>query len=171
MVNNGNLSDLGFEGYKFTWSNGREDGENIQCGLDRAISNEDFINRFSPIKVCHLPRFGSDHAVILICLEHIPRSDLQRKRIFRFEESWTKETKCEDLVRQNWGRCSFPCAQKLDSMKHLGFAFSEHNLGEMKKEISRIEERLKDQSLWSESVEDHMRYKGLEKEHGELLKR
>jgi hypothetical protein len=28
-----------------------------------------FINRFSLIKIFHLPRFRSDHAVILLCLE------------------------------------------------------------------------------------------------------
>lgn len=166
VVANRNLTDLGFEGYKYTWSNGREEEANIQCRLDRALDNEEFINRFSPIKVFHLPRFGSDHAAILICLEHITRRDTRRKRIFRFEESWTKETKCEDLVRQNWGRSSFPCAQKLDSIKHLGAAFGDHNLGEISKDIARIEIRLKDQSLWSESIDDHRRYKALEKEYG-----
>ncbi|PNX64854.1 hypothetical protein L195_g054234, partial [Trifolium pratense] len=41
----------------------------------------------------------------------------------------------------------------------------------IKKELFRIEEKLKDQSLWSDSIDDHHRYKELEKEHGELLKR
>jgi len=63
------LNDMRFEGYPFTWSNKREDGSNIQCRIDRAMGNEDFVNRFSPIKVTHFPRFGSDHAAILIGLE------------------------------------------------------------------------------------------------------
>jgi hypothetical protein len=53
----------------------------------------------------------------------------------------------------------------------LSNVFEDHNLGKIKKELIRIEERLKDQSLWSDSIEDHHRYKELEKEHGELLKR
>jgi exonuclease III len=81
------LNDLGYEGYPFTWTNGREEEENIQCRIDRGFGNEAFINRFAPIKVCHLPRFGSDHAAILFCLEHINQRNRRRKRPFRFEES------------------------------------------------------------------------------------
>jgi endonuclease/exonuclease/phosphatase family metal-dependent hydrolase len=64
------LNDMGIEGYPFTWTNGRHGSENIQCRLDRALGTEDFLNRFSPWKVSHLQRYGSDHAAILIQLEH-----------------------------------------------------------------------------------------------------
>jgi hypothetical protein len=97
------LSEFGFEGYPFTWSNGREDQENIQCRLDRAMGSENFLNRFAPIRVFHLPRFGSDHAAILIHLEADPNSRRKRrKRIFIFEECWAKDPRCEDVVKQSW---------------------------------------------------------------------
>ncbi|MCI11577.1 hypothetical protein A2U01_0032678, partial [Trifolium medium] len=67
------LAEFGFEGYPFTWSNGREGEDNVQCRLDRAMGTEDFANRFSPIRVLHLPRYGSDHAAVLIHLEADPR--------------------------------------------------------------------------------------------------
>lgn len=82
------LVDLGFEGHPFTWTNGRQAGENIQCRLDRAMGNERLINRFNPITVTHRPRFGSDHAPILIQLEAPNQREVRRrKKMFRFEES------------------------------------------------------------------------------------
>lgn len=58
------LSDLGFIGHSFTWTNGREEIENIQCRLDQALASEGMINKFFPIKVKHPPRFGSDHSTL-----------------------------------------------------------------------------------------------------------
>lgn len=93
------LQDLGFMGYLFTLSNGRQGEEQIQCRLDRAFAREGFISRFSPIKVTHLPRFSSDHSPILICLEaHSHSYRKKRTHLFRFEECWVKDNRCEDLV-------------------------------------------------------------------------
>lgn len=81
------LIDLGFEGYPFTWSNGRKGSENIQGRLDRALCNEVFQLRFSPISVIHLAKFGSDDAALSINLEDHRNNQLKRKQnIFRFEE-------------------------------------------------------------------------------------
>jgi hypothetical protein len=52
----------------------------------------------------------------------------------------------------------------------LGGAFDNHNLGKIQKEITRLEEKMNDQSLWAGNDDGHCRYKRIEKEHGELLK-
>jgi hypothetical protein len=86
-VNDAGLIDLGFEGYPYTWSNGRQDGENVQCRLDRAMGTADFLARFAPIRVTHLSRFGSDHVVVLINLEAPNNFEKKKKQhIFIFEE-------------------------------------------------------------------------------------
>ncbi|XP_058768237.1 uncharacterized protein LOC131641969 [Vicia villosa] len=94
------LTDLGFQGHPFTWSNGRKGKDNIQCRLDRAIASHSFLNRFSPIRVIHLPRYGSDHAALRIDLE-ADSGNLSRKRyhLFRFEEAWSRDSKCEETVK------------------------------------------------------------------------
>jgi hypothetical protein len=56
-------------------------------------------------------------------------------------------------------------------MQILGAEFIDHNLGSIKNDIAIVEEQLKDPSLWAETVEDLLRFKALEKHHGELLKR
>lgn len=95
------LKDLGFEGYPFTWSNGRQGNENIR--LDRVVDSTSFIHRFSPIKVLHVSRHGSDRATIRVDLEAILEEDKKkRKFIFRFEESWTKDPRYEKLMGQLW---------------------------------------------------------------------
>lgn len=82
------LSDLGFQGHLYTWSNGRKGNENIQCRLDRAIDSQNFLNRFSLTRVIHLPRSGSDHAVIRVDLEaDMGVNARRRQHIFIFEET------------------------------------------------------------------------------------
>lgn len=97
--------DLGLEGYPFTWSNVIEGEDNIQAKLDWPLGNSGFINRFSPIKVTHLPRFRFDHAVLLIRLEaHWERARNPRLKVFRFEKSWSLDGSCEQVVREHWSQ-------------------------------------------------------------------
>ncbi|GAU33808.1 hypothetical protein TSUD_221460 [Trifolium subterraneum] len=65
------LIDLGYEGHPFTWTNGRELEENIQCRLDRALATEEFINRFSPIRVLHLPIVSEAEKILQVLLTYL----------------------------------------------------------------------------------------------------
>lgn len=66
---------------------GRSDGDNIQCRLGRGLANSTVIDRFSPLKVQHLPRFGSDHAAISIVLDATScLEERKRKYVFKFED-------------------------------------------------------------------------------------
>jgi hypothetical protein len=86
------LTDLGYSGYDYTWSNKREGAENIQCRLDRGMAT-----------VEHLITEESDHLALLIKVqaELVIRSP-PSARGFMFEEMWTKHEGYEDMVKSAW---------------------------------------------------------------------
>lgn len=137
------LQDLGFSGHPFTWSNGRQGEDQIQCRLDRAMVNESFISRFSPIKVSHPPWFGSDHSPLKIILEdHNQVAARKRIHLFRFEEGWANEPRCEDLVRRIWNNSNLHREGRLASFQSLDEEFKELRTNEVRKEIIRAETKL-----------------------------
>ncbi|CAN1133105.1 hypothetical protein LINPERHAP2_LOCUS7458 [Linum perenne] len=62
------LSDLRFNGPRFTWSR-----NNILVRLDRALVNDHWIDLFPESLVLHLHRLKSDHRPILVRLSSYPR--------------------------------------------------------------------------------------------------
>lgn len=166
------LSDLGFTGYPFTWTNGREKEDNIQCRLDRAMTSDGFINRFTPVKVAHLPRFGSDHSAFRYPLKITPLMNKKKKpHIFRFEECWSKDENCEPLIRRYWTSNRGSCETKLAALQALDADFKHLRSNEVRKEIFKIEEASKDDCLWDGSQDGIQRYKDLERKHSDLLKK
>ncbi|XP_058758387.1 uncharacterized protein LOC131631620 [Vicia villosa] len=148
------LSDLGFQGHPYTWTNGRQGDNNIQCRLDRAIASQSFLNRFSPHKVSHLPRFGSDHAVLKIELEvDLGSKGRRRVHLFRFEEAWSKDKKCEDSVREVWNSAPGSGVSKIAGLQRIEDHFKEYRISGLKKELRRIEDLLNNDSNWDGSEE------------------
>lgn len=133
---------MSFVGYPFTWSNGRKGRDNIQCRLDKSLCYGVFMNTFPMSSVHHLPRQGSDHAVLCIVVE----KDQEKKRrphLFRFEEVWTKDPRCESLVKQIW-----------KGVQDLNIVFKEYRTGSVAKELKRIEALLKEDIRWDAEEEE-----------------
>lgn len=63
------LVDLGYEGFPFTWSNGREHPNTIRCRLDRVCADTRGLELFPSAHVTHLEYPGSDHLPILLEFE------------------------------------------------------------------------------------------------------
>ncbi|KAK2969707.1 hypothetical protein RJ640_004213 [Escallonia rubra] len=62
----GELLDLSFVGYPFTWNNHRHGNANIRMHLDRAFANPARRINFSTVLLHHLKPGGSDHVPILL---------------------------------------------------------------------------------------------------------
>ncbi|XP_058784848.1 uncharacterized protein LOC131659713 [Vicia villosa] len=109
------LQKVCFEGYPFTWTNGRVGDQNIQCRLDRSLCSTSFIHNFPLTKVHHLERFGSDHAALRILIQKEADND-RRRYLFRFEEAWSKEKSCGNFVSHLWKRDPGNFQQQLRSI-------------------------------------------------------
>ncbi|KAL1172061.1 hypothetical protein V6Z11_A05G323900 [Gossypium hirsutum] len=84
------LHDLGFQEPPFTWHRG-----NLSKILDRAVSNEIWLEFFPNCLVTHLPRIKSDHR---LCHE----DRIVPNRPFWFSAGWLEHHNFSDLVRDNW---------------------------------------------------------------------
>lgn len=61
-----NLSDLGFSGYLFTWSNRRKGVDLVKLRLDQFVTSENLCGEWPQAKVSYLTSLGSDHRMVLL---------------------------------------------------------------------------------------------------------
>ncbi|KAG8374776.1 hypothetical protein BUALT_Bualt10G0030900 [Buddleja alternifolia] len=83
VLDNAGLTDLGYYGHPFTWSNKRDGGANIQLRLDQGLENSSWNALFPNASVTHIAAISSDHKPLL--LNTNPPSNSGRPP-FRFEE-------------------------------------------------------------------------------------
>lgn len=86
-----------------------------------------------------MSRFGSDHAAIRIDLEAVVE-DVKRKivHVFRFEEVWAEDPKCNEAVRNLWVSSGANTVNKLKAMQNLDNTFKEYMVGNLCKDIKRL---------------------------------
>ena len=96
------LADLGFQGGKFTWNNGRPGMDFVQERIDKACANQAWSDLFPRSQVIHLSASYSDHIPIMLTIQ--ANSDEKRKKKFprRFEEKWASHPECRQVIEGAW---------------------------------------------------------------------
>ncbi|XP_018826172.2 uncharacterized protein LOC108995126, partial [Juglans regia] len=101
-LSRGGLSDLGWRGNKYTWSNGHSDGSFVKERLDRAVANQEWRRGYSRVEVETLVAWSSDHLPILLSCYNDNTLKGRFERPFRYEMSWDQENECGDTVKEVW---------------------------------------------------------------------
>jgi hypothetical protein len=95
------LSDLGFKGPKYTWSNCQEGLDLIKERLDRVVANRSWCEFFREAEVWVGAAISSDHAPITLHVTGLAPKQLQR-RPFRYEAGWELEPDYKRTVEKAW---------------------------------------------------------------------
>lgn len=94
------LSDLGFIGPKFTWSNTKEDGGFTKERLDCAIANHEWYGMFQEVDVHILAARSSNHVPIMVSFDRFSDERRTPKYGFNFEAKWLEDEEYHQLLRE-----------------------------------------------------------------------
>ncbi|CAM8882279.1 unnamed protein product [Rhodiola kirilowii] len=94
------LTDLGFKGSPFTFSNKRRGAMEVKARLDRVLANADWRDAFPFAQVTHITTCTSDHYSLLIDL--LTSSRKHKSRSFKFEPMWLRQKDFGDVVKEAW---------------------------------------------------------------------
>ncbi|XP_075663133.1 uncharacterized protein LOC142632650 [Castanea sativa] len=145
------LFDLGYQGSKFTWNNGRLGGEFVQERIDRACANGDWCILFPQSQVVHLPASYSDHISIMVAIHANNIGNRKKNAPRRFEEKWASHQECRNIIEGAWrqtvevGSPMFCLFQKIKNTRLALLKWEKVAFGNMKaslKEKHRVLEEL-----------------------------
>nr|XP_009793107.1 PREDICTED: uncharacterized protein LOC104240027 [Nicotiana sylvestris] len=93
------MCDLGFNGYPFTWCNGKGRRNRISERLDRVMINEGWLDLFHSNRVDHRGKIGSDHNLMIF---KAGSDNVEFTRYFRFLNFWTSQSGYLSTVEEIW---------------------------------------------------------------------
>ena len=104
-------NDVPMHGYQFTWERGRGTLDSVEEKLDKAtMASREWHRKFQGAFVLNNEDApASDHYALILCTKK--RVDL-RKHSFRFENAWTRDEDCRNLISESWNQLSTSDAQE-----------------------------------------------------------
>ncbi|XP_019240872.1 PREDICTED: uncharacterized protein LOC109220861 [Nicotiana attenuata] len=148
------LTDLGFYGPKYTWSNGRGPGSIVWKRLDRGLANDEWLTSFPATTITHLASAGSDHSPLL--LEINVRNE-NPKRYFKFLNCWTENKTFLPLVQSVWtrpfqGNPMWVFHQKIKALCSELSQWSRQQYGDIFQRVKEFENKVREaEERWAHS--------------------
>ena len=138
--------DLGYLGPDFTW-HGRRRNELIWERLDRGVANYDWLAKFPTARISHLHCFTSNHRPIVLALDSNGEAQRWRRKPFRFEAMWLKDSGCKEIVTKAWdcnvvGTPMYVATKKLKKCKKRLKEWDRDHFGSVKNNIKKLKEQL-----------------------------
>lgn len=66
------------------------------------MATPDWMLKFPSVRLHHLPGFSSNHKLIWLCSDDVQSRFFRPQRPFRFEATWLKYERCEEVVNEAW---------------------------------------------------------------------
>ncbi|CAM8990804.1 unnamed protein product [Rhodiola kirilowii] len=145
-LNDCNLTDLGFSGYPFTFSNRRGGDAEVRARLDRAVVNYGWRRMFPKAVVRHVQLHSSDHQLLVLDTDN--SCMMRRKKLFRFEAMWLDHAEFPSMMEDfwngtnrlnvSWSRKLKLCTEKLKSWNSSSFGNVQKRIKALKGELEEI---------------------------------
>ncbi|XP_074297460.1 uncharacterized protein LOC141628161 [Silene latifolia] len=163
------LVDVRYEGYAFTWDNGQAGDDNRQSRIDRAMGNNDWMEKFPYARLRHLEREWSDHSPLKLILDRRESVGQQSKR-FRFEQIWVGAEGCEDAVVRGFERGGMDLVEALNESAAELQAWKRVSIGKIVKSIASKRSQIARLNEGGRSIEEVRRRRKLVKEVADLCR-
>ncbi|XP_060959224.1 uncharacterized protein LOC115699974 [Cannabis sativa] len=100
VVSECHLIDMELRGYPFTWEKGKGTSQWVEVRLDRALVNHDWQMLFPSASLENIEVTVSNHYPIWV--NHAVSKPIVFKKKFRYENAWSWEPMCRQIVQANW---------------------------------------------------------------------
>ncbi|CAM8993770.1 unnamed protein product [Rhodiola kirilowii] len=141
------LTDLGYEGEMYTYSNRRTGELEVRARLDRVVANQAWRSLFPQASVKHILANSSDHLPILLStVRKKERRRACREKILRFEPMWLRHKDFKEVIRNQWINQSREgaLAEKLSSCMQQLKQWNNETFGNVKKKVEKLNERIQE---------------------------
>ncbi|XP_062088814.1 uncharacterized protein LOC133795381 [Humulus lupulus] len=100
VINGCQLHDQELRGYPYTWERSMGTNRSVEIRLDKALTSQSWLDEFQEVILTNLAFSSSDHSPIF--LEPEPNCRGVVVNHFRYENVWSREPLCAQIVMNCW---------------------------------------------------------------------